>query len=306
MSVGTRHVVSLSAILGVLLGAPVAQCQPAVAPPIRLSLPRPPEPQAPRIALHQPVSLDLEGTVVEIADRLLRPLGLEYLVGVYPPDAHGPASFTVEDASLSEALDLLLETHGYDWGVESGVVVLWPATQPSRERARPGEADDAPGPLPEGAQSLDLPTPQPVAEFLDMAQEVGFLTEMRYLPVRETRAWLVAGRIGPGPWNRLIMCLAHAVQATTDGMMPVGILKPNSTWRLDRALRWLREHQSAIPAEDRFRTGVSELLSAQQWVLLRAGGIVEIPFCDLPTETAAVFVAAAEEMATRVRRMDVC
>lgn len=85
--------------------------------------------------MEQQATRSLTGNVAQVVRTLAEGAGRDWVVSA-PSDDFGPAKeFQVEGLPLWQAIDKLLGTYGYDWGVHARVVIVWPATQPARERS---------------------------------------------------------------------------------------------------------------------------------------------------------------------------
>jgi hypothetical protein len=261
-----------------------------------------------RALLEQPVTANVTGTVVDAVRSLAEAQGLDWVVGLPGPTAGPSHTFKAAALPLWRALDGLLQVYGYDWGVQCGVVVCWPALQPIRARERPHPLPDRKRPsdasVADGG-AFDLKALTPLSDAV--AQPRRDINGMIYSIDRELSGWRVAGRVA-APDGREVAAIAAAVCADMEGAGTTVQLKVGACWRLSEAWQLLDRMPkraaspiSDLPKSSKLCQEVIGLVSAQQWALVRQFGTAEIAFRELPTETAAVLLAAIREQ-TALRR----
>ncbi|NPV47106.1 MAG: hypothetical protein HPY69_09100 [Armatimonadetes bacterium] len=304
---GTPHAVAMVVALGTLAGLGEAQ---DVWKPMPMYVETAlTEAQPPRALLDQTVSVTLTGTVAEVVRALAEAAGRDWVVSA-PSDDFGPAKeFRAENVPLWQAMDRLLETFEYDWGVHARVLVAWPATQPARERP------ETPGPeeevwvdnAPREALLMDKPTAlqdllDPLSRCFD---KYGDYVGEYACVAPELRSWRVLGQISK--LDRMNgRSVPLAVGAVIDGAGGVMTLEYGTLRRLDdafaaRAGRPVGTEsdtaEKSMARRTRFRNALLGLLGAAQWVALRNGVEVQIAFRELPLETAVLFLDIMDEMA---------
>ncbi|MBM3501963.1 MAG: hypothetical protein FJX74_25190 [Armatimonadetes bacterium] len=277
----------------------------------RIRLSSEPEVLPPRAPLTDEVTADVTGTVADALRALLGEAGIDYLAGSPGPAFGKAAEFRVQGVPLWEALDALLEVYGYDWGQRQGVVVCWLALQPPRAREMPPPLarDEHAFPVLRDAAAFALDESCPLPDALVRAAGAGLGA---IIADEELRGWHVAGRLAHPSRPRLLAALSGALSAVGDGVGPVSVLHVGSFRRLDEALSLQAAKGNAGQGPDgdatTLRAGLREAvlgrLTAQQWVLVRNGGVAELAFRELPPGVAALFVQAAEETAGVDRRID--
>lgn len=265
------------------------------------------EAQPPRALLEQQATVSLTGNVAHVVRALAEGAGRDWVVSA-PSEDFGPAKeFRVEGLPLWQAMDRLLETYGYDWGVHAKVLVAWPATQPARERPETPAPEEEVWADATPRESLVVDRPTPVTELLAaLSRPWDGEQKAEYVCLApELRPWHVIGYIGK--LDRLkggsVPAAVGAIVEYAGGVMG---LKYGTLRRLDEALAI---RQTAVPeTEDtsaeasiarrtRFRNAVLSLLSAQQFVYLRSSGEVQVAFRELPSEAAVLFLEIMDEMA---------
>jgi hypothetical protein len=274
----------------------------------RIPLSTAPETLPPRAPLTDIVTASASGTIVEATTALLGDRGADYLVGSPTPEFSPRADFQAQGVPLWQALDSLLGIYGYDWGVRQGVVLCWPALQPARTRDTPPPPaqDEHTLPLPPDAPALVFQPPVPLPAALMRVADAGFGA---IAADRELQSWHLAGRLTHPSPPRLRAALPGALAAVVDGVGPASVLRVGSSRRLHEALALNGARlgpgpgaaDEAGPARERLRTAVLAQLTAQQWVLIRNGGVAELAFRELPSDVAALFVRAAEDRLTTAK-----
>lgn len=261
-------------------------------------------PPAPRCLLEDVVTADVSGTVVEVMRALMAQSGWEWLVSIREGSADKTAQFAARDMPLWQALDMLLEVYGYDWGLAHGAIVCWPALIPARERAV------SPGPVPDGeaqaaadAATLDIREPTWAEEVLPRFHPTSGALDWRVTLDARLRDWKLVGRVAAADRARGIRQVAAALNAVVQGDPTEGAVCMGAHMWLDRAMRGADARAAElksrgvslegmcriIPLKDSLRA----LFTAQQWSLMDLGGEAVIWFRELPLEVAELWVLTA-------------
>lgn len=255
----------------------------------------------PRVVLEDRVTVSVTGTVVDVLRELATQHPWWWLVGL-PPAGGGDTvgRFEVEQLRLSEALDRLLETHGYDWGFYRGVIICWPAMKPARPREAPAPDPTSPRPA-QGTTLVAADAPVSTTTFLDTLRTQGVVGP-QVLADEEMAQWRVAGKIGPGRpgGNDEITWLRMAVTGVWDGVGNCAVLKASAARRLDASLRVVEASPPLIEkwptsARRALEEAILANLGAEQWSFVRESGMVEIAFRELRPEHATLFVQVLKQ-----------
>lgn len=264
----------------------------------QILLSRLPDPLPPRVLLEQPVALELEGSILQVMERLARLAERDWIVSVRSDEPLTVVKPMAKHAPLWQVLDSLRDSHSYEWGVQAGVLVAWPKLEPARERQVP-EAEPATT-LPDGGEPLVLGRPTPLAVVLESINRMDDGNSTYYLDP-ELRSWRAAGRISQLTQPKAAAIMA-AVGAVGDGAGGAVILKPGGLRRLSDGLllRQAAENETEAEAADRraLRAALLEAtgarLSAQQWEYVRLGGEAQVALRELPVEAVALMAQLAE------------
>ena len=263
-------------------------------------------PPAPRYLLEDVVSAEVNGTVVDAVKALVADWDGEWLVGIRDDSADEVAPFTAKDLPLWQALDLLLETYGYDWGLAHGAIVCRPALIPARERPVPPEAvPQEEAALTPSTSPLDITEPTGAEEVLARFHPTTGALDWRVALDARLRDWKLVGRISGEDAARGIRQVAAALTATIEGAPTEGAVCMGAHMWLDRAMRGAEARAAELKARGISLEGMSRthplqdslraLITPQQWRLMELGGQAVIRFRELPLEVAELWVLTAQE-----------
>jgi hypothetical protein len=248
------------------------------------------------VLLEDHVSVSVTGTVVRAVRALLEPTDRDFAIGSPRKDFGTAAPFEAKDVPLWEALDAMLDVYGYDWGVRGGVIALWPAFEPRRERPVPPQpTEPREGVAPAQAPPLQFLEPILVGEALGSAREAKIADVMCD---EEVASWYVVVRLGHADKLWVSRAVAAATGTVSDGVGLYFVLRVGAFRRLDAAMR-AKSEAALDPAAteataEAIRRGVAALLRAQQTDMVRRFGTAQLAFRELPTPLAALFVQYAQ------------
>jgi len=244
------------------------------------------------VVLEDRASVSVTGTVVHAVRALLEPTDRDFAVGSPAKDFGPVAPFEAKDVPLWEALDVMLDVYGYDWGIRGGVIALWPAFEPRRERPVPPQSTEPrEGVAPAQAPPLQFLEPTLAGEALESAREAKIAD---VTCDGEVGSWFVVLRLRHADTLWVSRAVAAATGTVSDGVGLYFVLRVGSFRRLDAAMRAKSEAPLDAAATEAtaqaIRRGVVGLLTAQQADMVRRFGTAQLAFRELPTPLAALFV----------------